>query len=253
MKHLKNTFLFVITLSIGISVHCQNNQHASIDIKAYLDAYNAVCPIQQGIFTITGATFIDGSIIFDNIVDENAVDFVHIAENVQLFKQNKFNILAFVEEDDFLKELEQTKIGLTYRYTGNRSGDIVTISFTTEEIKQILSYSENPTKFLNSEVSNTNNVMPIKIDNIQTATKMAIENGYIVYYIEIDEDLYSLDKLKNIAANRKKKLLEPFQNPETPDYVIARACRKAQYGIEYRYIGNKSKTIFSIKIECNEL
>lgn len=254
IKHLKSIIPIAIALSIFATTFCQNQNSTSKLINDYIAEYNSLCPIQHGVFTDIGITYKEGFVVFESIVDENSVDFKSIVGNSQQFKQNKFKILAFVDElDDFLKELKQTKTGLAYRYKGNKSGVVVTISFTTDEIGQILSYSENPRTFLNSEVNNTNNVMPIKIDNIQTATKMSVENGYIVYYIDIDESLYSMENLKYISSDRKRRLIEEYHNPDKPDFIIARACKKNQYGIEHRYIGNRSKKSVSIKIEWTEL
>lgn len=149
---LQALVLFICPMAIG----------QTAIIKAYIQEYNKQCPLQQGIFTLNGVTISEGSVVFENSVDENAIDFATISNNGHQFKQNKFKMLAFVEDMDvFLTELEKSRFGLTYRYTGSSSGASLVISFSADEVRQIINYSQDPIPFLKTETASTNLLIPI--------------------------------------------------------------------------------------------
>ena len=113
-------------------------------IDQEIEASNAQLPMQVDYATTLLAMSRDDSIVtYQYELDENEVEFEDIFANQVSFRADLKEKLTAGSETDlelnaFLTLLSETGKVLRYSYTGNLSGQVVSLEFSNDEIKEMI-------------------------------------------------------------------------------------------------------------------
>lgn len=106
-------------------------------------------------------------------------------------------------------------------------------------------------------VEERNAKCPMTICKGMTQTRIAIEDGYIVYSVEVDEDLYSIAAINSIKAQMKEDFIKEFETADPSDRLFIKLCKDGTdnriKGFAYEYIGSSSGETCIIEIPLSEL
>ncbi|MBR5639937.1 MAG: hypothetical protein IKW83_09255 [Muribaculaceae bacterium] len=132
-----------------------------------------------------------------------------------------------------------------------------TVVIPLDELKEFRdNYRDNPQvsarKSIEIQVEAEKAVLPLKIEEGMTMTDYILEDDYVVFVIEINESLYSINTFKQNKEIMKSAIINEGLR-ERQAQILVNMCKSANMGIIYRMIGNKSKNIFDIVISCDEL
>lgn len=97
--------------------------------------------------------------------------------------------------------------------------------------------------------------MPMKVDEGMVQTKVAIVDDNLVYYYELDEDLYDIKAMKKIPAELKDGIREELKSMRK-DPTIQRELQmlnSLDMGYLYRYYGKASKDYVDVVFTSDEL
>lgn len=111
---------------------------------------------------------------------------------------------------------------------------------------------------LDDAVDFANRNCPMQVDEATVITKIELQGDYVVYMADVDEgadgDVNTLNDStlnagvkQNILAYLKKGML----NGETRKFIGL--CKDNNVGIEYRYVGSRTKNQAVVRIEHEEL
>lgn len=106
-------------------------------------------------------------------------------------------------------------------------------------------------------VEQANKECPIHSGDGETIESITYEDHNIVYTISIDEDVLSDEGIKLIEENKdviKTDMLNSFRTDSDKDMTdFIKLCKEADAGIDFKFVGSRSKTSFTIKLDPDEL
>ncbi|MDE6272588.1 MAG: hypothetical protein K2M31_06235 [Muribaculaceae bacterium] len=115
------------------------------------------------------------------------------------------------------------------------------------------SVAEKNLRALQSGIRQANQEFPQKIEEGLIVTEMSMEGDFVVYEVEVDEDVYDIDNLSSNRKNMRAPMLE-FLNSSDPQIILLKnMCIKAEKGIAYKYVGDTTGKSFYIRFSCDEL
>lgn len=258
MKHI--SFLLSILLTIILFSNCED---ANItNLKNQVRALNVLCPINVGI----SGDFLS---IKYNEKDKNVYMYFSINEEFgsQFFlKESRGNILSNLklffqnpESYQMLKDMVNAKAGLVVIYKIQTNGEIAQFEIPYEDLKEIkehpISEKERTLMIINNKIAVENNRCPYELEPGVSMVKTALIDDKIVYYIQVDEDLFNFKEFKkaqNEIRENTKQNLGDLKSVQTFQGEI-KLLTKGGFGYHYRYFGNKSKDYFDIIFTPEEL
>ena len=117
-----------------------------------------------------------------------------------------------------------------------------------EEDDEELSISDMR-KAIVDDVRVSNNNCPIEVEEGMEITSIRMSGDYIVYEIECDEEVVSISSIKLSKNSVKDAMIESVQE-NSEDYL--NSLRQCGIGMIYKYVGDTSGDVCSIKIESSE-
>lgn len=95
---------------------------------------------------------------------------------------------------------------------------------------------------------------PEQIEEGLTMTEVKLEDGDLVYIVELDEAVGSINELKLGAAFLKPVMVAQFRATNDPDIAeMVNLVKEAKADIIYRFIGSQSEKQFDMTISHSEL
>lgn len=249
-------FITVLTMSM---MSCQKK---GAKLIAAAEEANKECPISAGeIGEMTSITS-DGKVLTLTFsLNENLVKVEQLKETPEQLKQSAKAMAkaATGETKELFTLLKEERAGLKIVYVGNKSGQSVSVSLTYDELMDTTkegdnsSAKDNAEEMLQTQVKLTKNQMPLTIEKGLTITDINIKGLYVVYDVEVDEDLYSVETMSENADDIKASMMENLKTDDVSMRTFVKACKTANRGIAYCYIGNNSGEKCLIKIKADEL
>ena len=108
---------------------------------------------------------------------------------------------------------------------------------------------------LENSVDVQNSSMPMKVDEGMVQTKVTIVDDNLVYYYELDENLYDIKTMKKMPVELKDGIREELKNLRR-DPSVQRDLQMLNalgMGFIYRYYGNNSKDYVDVLFTPEEL
>ncbi|MDE7345174.1 MAG: hypothetical protein K2N48_00345 [Muribaculaceae bacterium] len=167
--------------------------------------------------------------------------------------------LSHDNSQQMLKDIVNAKASLMVIYKTPSTGKTIKFSLPYEELKEIknnpLSGTEVKRMILENSIAMQNSSMPMKIDEGIAQTKVSIVDDNLVYYYEMDEDIYDMKALKKKPAELKDGIREELKNMRR-DPTMQRELQMLNalgMGYMYRYYGKNSKDYVDVIFTSDEL
>ncbi len=115
----------------------------------------------------------------------------------------------------------------------------------------MVSCGEVRTKALEAEVKLANSQFPMSAGYGLVVTSASLDGDYVVYRLDVDEDLISIDLLNESISANKANIISALQiDSDTQKFIeLLKECNK---GVAYHYIGTTSGNKCIIEIEPSE-
>lgn len=105
-------------------------------------------------------------------------------------------------------------------------------------------------EIIEEDVRNSNRDCPFDVGNGITVTNIKIIGNYILYTLGCDENIVSIDIMNKIKMTTKKDLIESLRE-DNRDFV--ELLKEGGIGVIYKYVGNTSGDVCTVKINASEL
>lgn len=258
---MKRVYL-ILSIVLTLLSFCSCEDANVTKLKKEIHSADAVCPISYGL---------GGDLISIKYHEKNNMVLMYYSLNEEMsshvfLKQNKDNMmkqfrlsLSHENSRQMLKDMVNAKASLMVIYKTPSTGKTIKFTLPYEELKEIkdnpLSETEVKRMILENSVAMQNSSMPMKVDEGVVQTKVAIVEDNIVYYYEMDEDLYDMKALKQIPAELKDGVREELKNMRR-DPTVQRELQMLNaldMGYMYRYYGKTSKDYVDVIFTSDEL
>ncbi|MGN0402513.1 MAG: hypothetical protein ACI4HQ_09700 [Acetatifactor sp.] len=231
-------------------------------LKKQVASLNAICPINAGI---------GGDFISIKYGDKDGNVYMYFLSNEQFgsqffLKENRNNVLVNLKmifqndaSREMLKDMVNAKAGLIITYKMSSTGKTATFEIPYEELREMnnhpISQHERNIIIIQNKLAIENNRCPYETEPGVTMAKVALVNNNIVYYLQVDEDMFdfqqweqSKDEIKQMTTNNFKELRDDPTMISEFRLLISEGV-----GYHYRYYGSKSKSYFDIIFTLDEL
>lgn len=250
---------------LGLMLACTGltSCNAQNSTQALIKEIRAVLPQPLGLMgDMTDVNVVDGNVEFTIRCNEDFMDLKSLQQEPDQMKLSLKQSMLAQKNDPNVKLVidELTKIGkgLTYKFIGAKSGTTIKVKLSADDLKEIKNSHtslDDVESLLQMNVQNTNTQCPMDVGNGLVWTNTAIENNYVVYHYEADEDFISIDLLKaNEDLVHQSLLDEAKAMKDDPTFkIFIKLCKQTDKGLAYRYIGNKTGNTAIILITADEL
>lgn len=253
---------FIISLFIALisMTSCENSNVTKL--KREVTSLNAMCPISAGI---------SGDFLSIKYNEKDGNVYMYFASNEQFgsqffLKENRENVLTnlklMFQQDssrEMLNDMVNAKAGLVITYKMPSNGKTARFEISYEELKEL---KENPMSehdrnviIMQNKIANENNRCPYEIEPGVKVVKTAWVNDNIVYYYQIDEDMFDFKEWKKASSEIRSNIEATFKelrgDPTMQSEV--QMLKEEGVGYHYRYYGSKSKDYFDIIFTSDDL
>ena len=111
----------------------------------------------------------------------------------------------------------------------------------------------SPRDLLEIMVTSTNAQCPMQIDEVTILSSVSLEGTNVVYNYSLDEDVVTMDAIEQNKTSIKSNLKQALSAPDPTMKQMISACKEANTGISYRYVGNTTGNVCVIKFRPSEL
>ena len=258
MKRL--TFIFTILLSLIAMTSCEDANVTKL--KKEIHSADAMCPISYGL----GGDLIsikyhekDNTVLMYYSLNEEMSSHVFLKQNKDnMLKQFRLS-LSHGDSQQMLKDIVNAKASLMVIYKTPSTGKTIKFSLPYEELKEIknnpLSEIEVKRMVLENSIAMQNSALPSKVDEGMVQTKVSIVDDNVVYYYQMDEDLYDIKAMQKMPEELKDGIRQELKNMRK-DPTIQRELQLLNalgMGYMYRYYGKDSKEYVDVIFSPEEL
>ena len=258
---MKRTTLKSLIAAIILSVFCLGNWNAcdAQTLTEVVETLHESLPISLGqMGEITSISVSGGNLLMECSVDDDVVDIPGLKSQPELMKENMRQWLLGGDSQYgmFFDAISNEGLGLKIQYTGKKTGNQVSCELTNAEIKDRKAHlSEyNPKKQLDFQIEAANKQLPTDEGEGLICTKVVRKGKYVVYYFSCDEATVDMNLMKKLRPTMHAMSLASLNSDE--DVSISqfrRSCKRANVGVAYYYIGNKSGKTVKVLIPAKEL
>ncbi len=245
---------YVIILSLIFLMGCQSREKKmKTDIEAANKAY---CPMNFGNFgSLNSMEFDDGRLIYTfELKEPDLISLIEDNESVKKLYANYFMRIV----SSSLKNIFSQGYDCIIKFSSPTMSRSAVLELNSEEAEKILqdNYSKKEIAIEGARLSciASKCKVPIDLGDGTIITNVSFLNNTIIYDCEVEDeknsDLSNLGNTLNIS-DLKRIILDGFFQEYTD--LLMKQYILGDVSIEYRYIGKKSKTEFSIVISPNEM
>ena len=128
---------------------------------------------------------------------------------------------------------------------------------SVDEIKTLRErYQLNPHEalynLLSLSIEAERSSLPMVIENGMLMTDYRLEGDNIAIIIQVDEDLYSIEKMHEKRSTIKESMIEESIN-DPDSKALLDLCKVSHTGLIYRMYGNQSYSSFEVEITSDEI
>lgn len=229
------------------------------ELRKGVEEANKSCPMSLGLLgELTSVTYEDGNVVFLYTIDEEFVKIEALNSYPDLTKENAVTFVnnATGSLKELLDMLDSAGAGMIFVYKGKESGKTARVELDKDDIKEALKESagnRDAMAVLKTQLKVTNAQMPATIDEGMEMTAVYLDNSFVVYKIVIDENLYSIDAIRDDYAQVKAEIKETLTAPNPVLSQFLGLCKENNVGIAYKYVGAVSGESVSIEFPASEL
>lgn len=251
---MKKSLCLAVLLVVAVMfVSCARSR-----LSAAVEKANSECPVSLGMAGEMTEIRMEGDdVIFTYNVNESLTDVSVIESNKELFKENTMEMLGNPTGDvrSLFEELSGADAGMVIEFVGRDSGKSAKIRLSSKDVKLLLDdeADKNPVAMLKTQVDLTNLQYPMEIETGMTITHMTLEDDCVVYNVECDESLYSIEQIRRNITAAKNGIKQALSAGDPAINMFIGICKDAHKNIAYRYVGDRSGESCLIEVACDEL
>lgn len=254
------THILTIFFSLIVITSCEDANVTKL--KKEINTANLSCPISMGI---------SGDLISIKYYEKNNSVLLYYSLNEDIagavfLKKNKDNmmkqfrlLLSNKESMQLVKDMVNAKASLMIIYKTPSTGKTVKFSVPYEELKEIkespLTDLEIKKMMIENKVAIENAACPGKESDGMIQTKVAIVDDMLVYYIQLNEDVYDIKSMQMMQDELKGEIHQSLKNMRN-DPTIQKELQllySLDMGYMYRYYGKDSKKYVDVVLAADEL
>lgn len=121
-----------------------------------------------------------------------------------------------------------------------------------DEVEEISPEEENLT-LLKEGIAEANSEFPMTAEEGIVVKKCYLDGDYVMYNYECDEDVLDMDLMEQNKYEVMQNIKRNLKNADADAVMFKQLCLKANKGLGYKFIGDRTgKTVF-IRLSCQEL
>lgn len=129
--------------------------------------------------------------------------------------------------------------------------DTCAVAFV-DEVEEISPEEEHLT-LLKEGIAEANSEFPMTTEEGIVVKKCYLDGDYVMYNYECDEDVLDMDLMEQNKYEVKQNIKKNLKNADADAVMFKQLCLKANKGLGYKFIGDRTgKTVF-IRLSCQEL
>lgn len=250
------TLLFFSLFALAFSA-CQEK---GAKLKAAAEKANEDCPVSIGeAGEMTSVTSDGKTLTLTFRMNEDLLNIKQIREVPEVLRASALALVKNATGDtkEMIDLLKEERAGLNIVYTGDKSGQKVSVELSYGDLagasKAGEEQGQSPLEMLEAQIRLAKHQMPMKIEKGMSITDVNLKGIYVVYDVEVDESMYSVDALKENADAIKTEVTKNLSGNDVSMKEFVQTCKKAGKGIAYCYVGNRSGDKCVVKVRAEEL
>ena len=252
---MKKCFLLFALLPLMVILFSCKGNDARTEVRQMVKELNDQCPIHYDYITCQSAEIQGDEMVMNYIIDESMLSMKLMQEQPEIAKKYGGSSL-FNVNDELGDLLMKSGLGLTANYQGSLSGDIVTLKFTNQEIKEIKAHPISNDELLDWEVMASNSILPKKLDDVTTLISLTRDGDVVAYTYEVDEDKLDMAVVNDGQSELKQTLsaqIATLNSPTSTAQTFMRLLRRGNKDLHYVYKGNLTGKTVRIEFTNDEL
>lgn len=176
-----------------------------------------------------------------------AVFFVLLVGGLLLYRTAGYE--ESLEADNDTAYVDTTDVDTCVVDTANI--DTCAVAFV-DEVEEISPEEEHLT-LLKEGIAEANSEFPMTAEEGIVVKKCYLDGDYVMYNYECDEDVLDMDLMEQNKYEVKQNIKKNLKNADADAVMFKQLCLKANKGLGYKFIGDRTgKTVF-IRLSCQEL
>lgn len=136
-------------------------------------------------------------------------------------------------------------------YVDTTDIDTCAVAFV-DEVEEISPEEENLT-LLKEGIAEANSEFPMTAEEGIVVKKCYLDGDYVMYNYECDEEILDMDLMEQNKYEVKQNIKKNLKSADADAVMFKQLCLKANKGLGYKFIGDRTgKTVF-IRLSCQEL
>ncbi len=136
-------------------------------------------------------------------------------------------------------------------YVDTTDIDTCAVAFV-DDVEEISPEEENLT-LLKEGIAEANSEFPMTAEEGIVVKKCYLDGDYVMYNYECDEDVLDMDLMEQNKYEVKQNIKKNLKSADADAVMFKQLCLKANKGLGYKFIGDRTgKTVF-IRLSCQEL
>jgi hypothetical protein len=268
---MKKTFkilgrVFLVLIVIGATGRCIKTAVFS-GLRSDVERANNECPIQMagGAGQVTSIKYEETNTDDAKCAVVYYLDFKPEYINSEVFKENPeasrallFLSMSCMNGQDgngnmLLEELLKNDAALKFVINQDSPTECV-VWISPAYMKKMKNHNESPSQALLDGLAlmleMQSKQFPIAVDEGMTATGMHLEGNNIVYEVDCDESIYSIDAIRDSSNDIVTEILSSASS-DADICALFDLCKVSHTGLIYRYKGKQSGDVASIQISSD--
>ena len=257
MKRSKLFPVLILSIVAFLSASCQQKES---ELQTKIKEFNEQCPQSLGLMgEVTSIVYEDDDVVITFTMNEQVVNLMVFESNMRVLRQSMIN--SFKNSDGDLKEIIDQVVAedanLVVRYVGATTNKTIEVKITSDELKNSIAKQDSPEKVsldaLQSRVDVLNSQLPAQMDEGMVLTNVTMEEEYVVYNINVDEEKYPIEALENDRAQLEESLKKWLKSSGRATTEMSKLCKDTGRGIAHRYTGERSQQSCFVGVPASEL
>lgn len=222
-----------------------------------MDSLNDECPIPLGAIGHMEYAQYNGNTVTFHYSLTGVFDINNFTSNQEQLHQYILNNYRNNSDESFRQLLQaivkaEADLDLIFEV---EEGDTFTIHFTCDELSDNMpSFVGDPETYLQSTIESHRIQLPITYAEGMIIKEIDLNDEFLTYYIECDEDLYNINEIQQSALEYHEDLKTMIINSSDPSFVrTIEMLKVTNRGLRYIYIGTLSAKEAVIAITSEEL
>ncbi|MBR4297360.1 MAG: hypothetical protein IKT82_04120 [Bacteroidaceae bacterium] len=240
--------LMMAILCIMTLTSCKNENQAVKQLREIVNSAQSECPINAGVLgDLLDVRYLEEENVVKMYYNLNDGGFaIDAFNNNQELAKNNIKLACSIGDGRQLGDpIVKANARLMVVYKDAATGKTCEVSCSAEELKELQGKLYDETDMyemlLQNQLSMENSRCPYAVDNGIMMTKVVDEDGFVVYYAELDEA--SVAPIRQIKQSESMKLMRQFIEEYFADPTVNKMVQMLtaiDRGVIYRYVGNKS-------------